>query len=705
MSSSLCHGILLALIHLLCQFLHASADSLLETMANTMDPVQVMSEWQCHGQSSVHWEWFRQLLSSFAGRQNLPFLSRHSARPGSWDPQSWLRLAAGNRTVVTEAQDAVLNWPFRIQDVLNEKPLRGHDGEPLCQMGVVSALTILLARHNRDGIWVGHALDARKAIMISNEQAIEALVSMLVRRRNGAVLLYTWPHLAGDHWPVTSADIILALYPSDSLPLGRSSAARLWWQERSDSPRRHRSLTRAGRHALSKRPHPTVRIAVIVAHIYMMDILIGARDACEDVLAENGVEHGRCEVLAFGFNMAASQIINGGPVYDLCETLGSVCRYTGQFMHAAHVIDRGIAYEDKDRGIAVHWKTFKNWVAGMVEEDPFLRKADQVFCGYPFVTCFAAAAAPSWRHVPVAMNVFGLLTEYVDRKTQREIMREFGRDWVGSGQASVSGRRLAKLRQAFVVTLVDFDTYNFAFAEKVSGLLPRVPFCGRYLSFLRQQPSSGDGGVEPSEPKNGQTRTALLWNLTPILPAADIQLLKLLLASEGEKYGLHRRGWRIEDSLSRWNHRFQDRFKYSAVILIPWDWTLTTFLEWYSMSVPIFVPSPSLMRMHIQFTTNTGHRRYIRYGSEYWLGVPASRRPWNRCNGTTPERISYWYERTDFWRLPAVQTFDSAADIVSKLAGLDEVAFGKLVRQMQAVNRRALRSSSAHLRQMLRQVM
>merc|ERR1712190_531378 len=112
-------------------------------------------------------------------------------------------------------------------------------------------------------------------------------------------------------------------------------------------------------------------------------------------------------------------------------------------------------------------------------------------------------------------------------------------------------------------------------------------------------------------------RTALLENLKAVLPLPDINLFKGILTAEAEIIGLADRGWQFGE-ITKVPYDYVERLTYHAVIMIPWDWELTTFLEWYSSNVPMFLPSEPFMWMIIQVCLMYQPERFKMLKPEFW---------------------------------------------------------------------------------------
>jgi len=157
---------------------------------------------------------------------------------------------------------------------------------------------------------------------------------------------------------------------------------------------------------------------------------------------------------------------------------------------------------------------------------------------------------------------------------------------------------------------------------------------------------------------------------------------------------------------------YEAQYEYSvladfvAAVFVPWNWELITFLEWFALGLPIFVPGPEFMVPLILHTLAAYPR--LHPNSTTWANLRAE---WSHGDllPEVPEAIedkaqwaANWYARTDYMRAPHVRRFTHFADLLLQIAGCDfdawaearrranERAKAQAVRHYEALAERAL---------------
>ncbi|CAK0793895.1 unnamed protein product [Prorocentrum cordatum] len=145
--------------------------------------------------------------------------------------------------------------------------------------------------------------------------------------------------------------------------------------------------------------------------------------------------------------------------------------------------------------------------------------------------------------------------------------------------------------------------------------------------------------------------------------------------------------------------RFSTFAGFRAVVLWAYDMDLITFYEFYSMNMPLFMPS------HLpKYVFQQGHMQYDgRWaGRRAEAGVPPMWPPdaeTSPFNETSIDAVRLIAGFTDYFRFPDVQRFESIPDLLSRLPGTD---FNGVVQSMARFNRDSLVESAGAWRRLLR---
>eukprot|EP00397_Hematodinium_sp_SG-2012_P039314 GEMP01042906.1.p1 GENE.GEMP01042906.1~~GEMP01042906.1.p1 ORF type:complete len:312 (+),score=59.02 GEMP01042906.1:798-1733(+) len=116
---------------------------------------------------------------------------------------------------------------------------------------------------------------------------------------------------------------------------------------------------------------------------------------------------------------------------------------------------------------------------------------------------------------------------------------------------------------------------------------------------------------------------------------------------------------------SRTDRSFRTFSTFHAVALWPYDMDLITFYEFYSMQMPIFMPS-NLEKYIFQQGHMDYDGRYRDIAPSLWPLDGIS--PFNETN---VDAIPHIVRFADYWRFPSVQYFDSIPNLLEKLLTFD----------------------------------
>jgi len=138
--------------------------------------------------------------------------------------------------------------------------------------------------------------------------------------------------------------------------------------------------------------------------------------------------------------------------------------------------------------------------------------------------------------------------------------------------------------------------------------------------------------------------------------------------------------------------------QFRAVVLWAYDMDLITFYEFYSMNMPIFMPSHLSKYLFQQDHSSYDHRWLSRkeYREQLWPSN-MSETPFEEGNLDAAKLIASF---SDYFRFPEVLYFESIPDLLVKLPKTD---FFEVVQAMARFNHDSMVETSAAWRSLLRQ--
>ncbi|CAK0834221.1 unnamed protein product, partial [Prorocentrum cordatum] len=237
--------------------------------------------------------------------------------------------------------------------------------------------------------------------------------------------------------------------------------------------------------------------------------------------------------------------------------------------------------------------------------------------------------------------------------------------------------------------LLCFSHYDEAHLLAGGLRVPRLSFGARYISGALTEASAPEAVLWP--PRAGAEAGGV-----PSPPAVDsgpsrqeilLSRLKLALGNMGSELV-----WQLLDDLCigiACPYRFVSYetavdwsvlATFRAGVFIPWNWELITFLEWYALSIPVFVSGSSwtlpLIQHHLhanpRITTNGSQFNNLR--AEWAIDGETMDGPLDAAE------IARWWTQTDYVRLPHVRQFAHLADLLWQVADCDFQAWSASLR-------------------------
>jgi len=140
--------------------------------------------------------------------------------------------------------------------------------------------------------------------------------------------------------------------------------------------------------------------------------------------------------------------------------------------------------------------------------------------------------------------------------------------------------------------------------------------------------------------------------------------------------------------------------QFRAVLLWAYDMDLITFYEFYSMNTPIFMPSHlpkyRFQQDHMDYEGQWAGRRDEKGRPRMWPEATEGTSPFEE---ESLDAVRFTVGFSDYFRLPAVQYFDSIPDLLHRLPQTD---FFDVVQKMARFNQDSLIESSNSWRALLR---
>jgi len=140
----------------------------------------------------------------------------------------------------------------------------------------------------------------------------------------------------------------------------------------------------------------------------------------------------------------------------------------------------------------------------------------------------------------------------------------------------------------------------------------------------------------------------------------QFQLLRSLVPNNGE-------GANCAAAASSWPS-YADVASFRAVLMFPYDLTVISFYELYHMHIPTFLPGPELATQYVWRGADVlwfNCSSHVAAGHVPWHAVPPGSM-WD-----SPMVLTQWLRFADWYRWPAVQTFESFQELVHGLLTVD----------------------------------
>eukprot|EP00928_Gymnodinium_smaydae_P046682 TRINITY_DN31106_c0_g1_i2.p1 TRINITY_DN31106_c0_g1~~TRINITY_DN31106_c0_g1_i2.p1 ORF type:complete len:453 (+),score=52.81 TRINITY_DN31106_c0_g1_i2:74-1360(+) len=380
----------------------------------------------------------------------------------------------------------------------------------------------------------------------------------------------------------------------------------------------------------------------------------------------------------------------------------------------------------------VPWEAFVGELEALVTRDLHLIESggsslerrvnhDMIVCGYPTILCVALheVLVRATQGVDASLDMSeGESSAANDQEVVRGspylVLALSGSpvEYAAQDLQPLLRRRLELMARRKDRALLSFSMFDQAYLRAAYGLqVARVHYAARYIDIAQDaaklakhrdisdvdgagsalvqtftsvpQTSTGGGHIE--------RRQILVTRLKIALGPLGSDLVWGLL----EELTADRFPYRLISYEAQYEYEMLSRFK--AAVFVPWNWELVTFLEWYAVGLPVFVPSLQLM-MPIILQSMAGSpflspnvTRWVNLRPEwaYASNSDASAvTPTDLGVETSSRWIAAWWAQTDYARAPLVRSFPHFADLLEQLAVCDFELWVSELRQSLGRSRR-----------------
>ncbi|CAL1173255.1 unnamed protein product [Cladocopium goreaui] len=354
-----------------------------------------------------------------------------------------------------------------------------------------------------------------------------------------------------------------------------------------------------------------------------------------------------------------------------------------------------------ETGLSVHQA--KRMLDAARAEFPMLKMADLVICSYPYVLCPFLGTYEGFKDTAMLTVVKGAgsMAEYAHASLVPWILGIYKR-WMTATDSGVGTPRKVVCADA-----IDPAIVQATFGDHVSPQL--VDFGARYVLHLA-------GGVQCD--LRAKTKTLLVWRLFSIFPGLDAMAMNTILSGF---QNAPPPPWKVELMQDTIEFTYKDLQDASAILQVPWDWALVSFMEFLALGIPLILPNRDYM--HSLITTVywsrlanrsvwslSWKRRFLQLVPEDWeaFELGASNKSLKMTEttnyahgGSMLDHVAYWWQHTEYAKQRMVKTFDSLSHLYTVLNHLDPKI---ICERLHWQTRRKLRRSREFHRRFLREV-
>jgi len=133
-------------------------------------------------------------------------------------------------------------------------------------------------------------------------------------------------------------------------------------------------------------------------------------------------------------------------------------------------------------------------------------------------------------------------------------------------------------------------------------------------------------------------------------------------------------------------YNMADLCKYQGIVVLPYQVSTISILEFYRLNIPLFFPSKALLVKWHSLDPELLWERIYGWPSVPWSTLQSpmhSQAAIPNPNDNTPESFSYWINFCDWYNFPHIQLFDSVEQLLKML---DTVNLADISSEMEHYN-------------------
>lgn len=527
----------------------------------------------------------------------------------------------------------------------------------------------------KDMCVLGHISVMFVAVLVSY-QAGQPNLDLLESLYVTVFLQGIWVLLDGQLWPIIAADFVKLneLHHRSSHRKVGPTGPQAWQR----CPCATLPGDHPGQRGIAQRSNVGHwNVALIGGHNYVFDIALGLREASMALSIPANLN-------LLGYELAEKFAASA----EYCELLGAgFCLRDGNVKHLIRVLS------EPNHGLEKHHATLVSSSDSLLQanasgldlaaaqeearraylQSPVLQGADFVVCTFPYVLAYLLDDVPELRQPVLLIWQGGSLLEY---------LHEDLHEWA-------QGKLLQwRTRRLYVMNHLDHH-----WLRRTVGSVPFVPFGARHVHGVLERQL---GNVYGS---NSRSKQVLVHRMHFILSQTEFTLLKTLMEHHFESKVSD-----IDLKLHWPPFEIWELINFKAIVLFPWNLEITTFLEFYRLNIPLFVPDSSFMSVVVWcYMVNPALQHVHRFTTirkEWWHGASCHLQPSpEECAGAEPDsippwldsenemplykQINSWWQETDYVKMPHVQHFTGVVHLLQQLHHFDAHS---VVKRMRAAN-------------------
>jgi len=317
-------------------------------------------------------------------------------------------------------------------------------------------------------------------------------------------------------------------------------------------------------------------------------------------------------------------------------------------------------------------------------QSTYLQHADFIICTHPYLLAYLLDEVPERRQPVFLFWQGGSLLEYLHQDLHA---------WVQT--------KLVAWRTRTLFVMNSLDHY---WLKRTVGHATFLPFGARHMPRVLQKQLGQIYSVRKS-------KQVLLHRWEFILQESELARLTTLMAYH-YAHGQKMTGHDLRVLLNPFD--LWQLVNFEAIVLFPWNLEITTFLEFYSLNIPLFVPDSTFMSVVVwRYLANPLLQivhRFTTVRQEWWKGASCHLQPspeecasstmatpskwlmppWLEFEDEMPlyPQIHAWWQETEYVKMPHVQVFTGVANLLQELRNVDTDSIVARMRETNLANQR-----------------